>query len=174
MTGVCVNETKTCEVLAWCPVEDDHNIPEYVETLKYSYCKLTLTCDDWICDDSVIQLHNCLYMRKVICDDLCASTYSSVFCLFPSSPPTLMSAENYTLFIKNSVTFPLFRVSRWWTFIHIKFSLAQQMLQSSVQALFHILLRNPVSAYKWHVDVSEPKLHVIEMFHISLILFIEP
>ncbi|XP_037604513.1 P2X purinoceptor 1 isoform X2 [Sebastes umbrosus] len=55
MTGVCLNTTKTCEVLAWCPVEDDHNIPD---------------------------------------------------------PPMLMSAENYTLFIKNSVTFPLFDVSR--------------------------------------------------------------
>uniref|UniRef100_A0A3Q1HC85 P2X purinoceptor n=1 Tax=Acanthochromis polyacanthus TaxID=80966 RepID=A0A3Q1HC85_9TELE len=28
MTGVCVKNTTTCEVLAWCPVEDDHNIPE--------------------------------------------------------------------------------------------------------------------------------------------------
>ncbi|XP_054481265.1 P2X purinoceptor 1 isoform X2 [Anoplopoma fimbria] len=55
MTGVCVKATKTCEVLAWCPVEDDNNIPD---------------------------------------------------------PPLLMSAENYTLFIKNSVTFPLFGVSR--------------------------------------------------------------
>nr|XP_019941491.1 PREDICTED: P2X purinoceptor 1 isoform X1 [Paralichthys olivaceus] len=55
MTGVCVNTTKTCEVLAWCPVEDDHKIPD---------------------------------------------------------PPLLMSAENYTLFIKNSVTFPLFGVTR--------------------------------------------------------------
>ncbi len=36
MTGVCVNTTKTCEVLAWCPIENDHNIPEYVETLNYS------------------------------------------------------------------------------------------------------------------------------------------
>ncbi|XP_022061685.1 P2X purinoceptor 1 isoform X3 [Acanthochromis polyacanthus] len=55
MTGVCVKNTTTCEVLAWCPVEDDHNIPD---------------------------------------------------------PPLLMSAENYTLFIKNSVTFPLFGVTR--------------------------------------------------------------
>eukprot|EP00064_Thunnus_orientalis_P005337 superscaffoldBa00000516_g5351 len=55
MTGVCVNTTKTCEVLAWCPVENDHDIPD---------------------------------------------------------PPLLMSAENYTLFIKNSVTFPLFGVTR--------------------------------------------------------------
>ncbi|XP_034405409.1 P2X purinoceptor 1 isoform X3 [Cyclopterus lumpus] len=55
MTGVCVKANKTCEVLAWCPVENDHNIPE---------------------------------------------------------PAMLMSAENYTLFIKNSVTFPIFGVSR--------------------------------------------------------------
>ncbi|KAG8008238.1 P2X purinoceptor 1 [Nibea albiflora] len=55
MTGVCVQSTKTCEVLAWCPVENDHNIPD---------------------------------------------------------PPLLISAENYTLFIKNSVTFPLFGVTR--------------------------------------------------------------
>ncbi|KAM8741536.1 P2X purinoceptor 1 isoform 2-T2 [Acanthopagrus schlegelii] len=55
MTGSCVPATKTCEVLAWCPVENDHNIPD---------------------------------------------------------PPRLMSAENYTLFIKNSVTFPLFQVTR--------------------------------------------------------------
>ncbi|XP_023198376.1 P2X purinoceptor 1 isoform X3 [Xiphophorus maculatus] len=55
MTGVCVNKTQTCEVLAWCPIEDDHTIP---------------------------------------------------------NPPLLISAENYTLFIKNSVTFPLFGVTR--------------------------------------------------------------
>ncbi|XP_031713440.1 P2X purinoceptor 1 isoform X2 [Anarrhichthys ocellatus] len=55
MTGVCVNATMTCEVLAWCPLEDDHDIPD---------------------------------------------------------PALLMSAENYTLFIKNSVTFPIFDVSR--------------------------------------------------------------
>ncbi|XP_053187947.1 P2X purinoceptor 1 isoform X2 [Scomber japonicus] len=55
MTGVCVNTTKTCEILAWCPVEDDRKIPD---------------------------------------------------------PPLLMSAENYTLFIKNSVTFPTFKVTR--------------------------------------------------------------
>lgn len=35
MTGKCVgNTTKTCEVVAWCPVEDDHAIPEYVGSLK--------------------------------------------------------------------------------------------------------------------------------------------
>ncbi|KAM9728402.1 P2X purinoceptor 1 isoform 2-T2 [Menidia menidia] len=55
MTGVCVQSTRTCEVLAWCPVEDDRKIPY---------------------------------------------------------PPHLMSAENYTLFIKNSVTFPTFGVTR--------------------------------------------------------------
>ncbi|XP_067113167.1 P2X purinoceptor 1 isoform X2 [Osmerus mordax] len=55
MTGKCVNSTRTCEVLAWCPVEDDRTIPD---------------------------------------------------------PPLLISAENHTLFIKNSVTFPHFRVSR--------------------------------------------------------------
>ncbi|XP_037543513.1 P2X purinoceptor 1 isoform X2 [Nematolebias whitei] len=55
MTGVCADATKTCEVLAWCPVEDDNTIPD---------------------------------------------------------PPLLMSAENYTLFIKNSITFPLFGVTR--------------------------------------------------------------
>ncbi|KAM6970617.1 P2X purinoceptor 1 [Aplochiton taeniatus] len=55
MTGKCVNETRTCEVLAWCPVEDDSVIPD---------------------------------------------------------PPLLLSAENYTLFIKNSVTFTEFKVTR--------------------------------------------------------------
>ncbi|XP_061596131.1 P2X purinoceptor 1 isoform X2 [Cololabis saira] len=55
MTGVCNRTTNTCEVLTWCPVEDDRSIPD---------------------------------------------------------PPLLMSAENYTLFIKNSVTFPLFGVTR--------------------------------------------------------------
>lgn len=55
MTGKCVNATSTCEVLAWCPVEDDRTIPD---------------------------------------------------------PPLLISAENHTLFIKNSVTFPQFEVTR--------------------------------------------------------------
>ncbi|XP_061104860.1 P2X purinoceptor 1 isoform X2 [Conger conger] len=55
MTGKCLDETKTCEIFAWCPVENDHVIPD---------------------------------------------------------PPAMMSAENYTLFIKNSITFPQFRVVR--------------------------------------------------------------
>uniref|UniRef100_A0A8P4KGK7 P2X purinoceptor n=1 Tax=Dicentrarchus labrax TaxID=13489 RepID=A0A8P4KGK7_DICLA len=39
MTGKCVNTTKTCEVLAWCPVEDDNNIPEsnLVEGIDNNY-----------------------------------------------------------------------------------------------------------------------------------------
>lgn len=37
-----MNSTRTCEVLAWCPIENDHNIPEYVPTLNNSYRKLTL------------------------------------------------------------------------------------------------------------------------------------
>lgn len=36
MTGVCVKRTKTCEVLAWCPVEDDRKVPEYADKLNYS------------------------------------------------------------------------------------------------------------------------------------------
>lgn len=37
MTGVCVKSTMTCEVLAWCPIENDSYIPEYVPTLSTSY-----------------------------------------------------------------------------------------------------------------------------------------
>ncbi|KAI4877408.1 hypothetical protein NFI96_011707, partial [Prochilodus magdalenae] len=55
MTGKCVNTTNTCEILSWCPVEDDREIPD---------------------------------------------------------PPHLLAAENYTLFIKNSITFPEFKVVR--------------------------------------------------------------
>lgn len=69
MTGVCRNETKTCEVLAWCPVEDDNIIPEYVETLNYSHCTLTRTChacNNWIYSLTFIGLHNCLYSTNMI------------------------------------------------------------------------------------------------------------
>ncbi|XP_076867895.1 P2X purinoceptor 1 isoform X2 [Brachyhypopomus gauderio] len=55
MTGKCVNTTHTCEIVTWCPVEDDRNIP---------------------------------------------------------NPPHLLAAENFTLFIKNSITFPVFDVDR--------------------------------------------------------------
>ncbi|XP_064880019.1 P2X purinoceptor 1-like isoform X1 [Oncorhynchus nerka] len=56
MTGKClVNTTKMCEVLAWCPVEDDGSIPD---------------------------------------------------------PALLMSAENFTLFIKNTINFPAYDVTR--------------------------------------------------------------
>uniref|UniRef100_A0AAZ3SQB4 P2X purinoceptor n=1 Tax=Oncorhynchus tshawytscha TaxID=74940 RepID=A0AAZ3SQB4_ONCTS len=56
MTGKClVNTTKMCEVLAWCPVEDDSSIPD---------------------------------------------------------PALLMSAENFTLFIKNTINFPAYGVMR--------------------------------------------------------------
>uniref|UniRef100_A0A8C7ICE0 P2X purinoceptor n=1 Tax=Oncorhynchus kisutch TaxID=8019 RepID=A0A8C7ICE0_ONCKI len=56
MTGKClVNTTKMCEVLAWCPVEDDGSIPD---------------------------------------------------------PALLMSAENFTLFIKNTINFPAYGVTR--------------------------------------------------------------
>ncbi|XP_041096938.1 P2X purinoceptor 1 isoform X2 [Polyodon spathula] len=58
LTGKCVqyNGTlKTCEALGWCPVENDHHVPD---------------------------------------------------------PPLLMAAENFTMFIKNAVTFPRYGVSR--------------------------------------------------------------
>ncbi|KAG8452009.1 hypothetical protein GDO86_003984 [Hymenochirus boettgeri] len=58
LTGNCTNytnETKTCQVYAWCPVENDYHVPK---------------------------------------------------------PPLLSEAENFTLFIKNSITFPRHRVSR--------------------------------------------------------------
>ncbi|KAK1787897.1 hypothetical protein P4O66_016382, partial [Electrophorus voltai] len=55
MTGNCVNTTHTCEIVTWCPVEDDRQIP---------------------------------------------------------NPPCLLAAENFTLFIKNSITFPEFKVDR--------------------------------------------------------------
>ncbi|KAG9341467.1 hypothetical protein JZ751_019277 [Albula glossodonta] len=55
LTGKCVSETKTCEVSAWCPVENDLVVPD---------------------------------------------------------PPLLMAAENFTLFIKNSITFPMFGIVR--------------------------------------------------------------
>ncbi|XP_055797493.1 P2X purinoceptor 1 isoform X2 [Salvelinus fontinalis] len=56
LTGKClVNTTKMCEVLAWCPVEDDRYIPD---------------------------------------------------------PALLMSAENFTLFIKNTINFPEYGVTR--------------------------------------------------------------
>ncbi|XP_069827244.1 P2X purinoceptor 1 isoform X2 [Dendropsophus ebraccatus] len=58
LTGKCLpinNETKSCEVYAWCPVENDYNIP---------------------------------------------------------NPPLLLHAENFTLFIKNSISFPRHKVNR--------------------------------------------------------------
>ncbi|KAL7834907.1 hypothetical protein SRHO_G00291540 [Serrasalmus rhombeus] len=55
MTGKCVNTTNTCEIMSWCPIEDDRKIP---------------------------------------------------------NPPLLSVAENFTLFIKNSITFPSFGVVR--------------------------------------------------------------
>ncbi|XP_066513750.1 P2X purinoceptor 1 isoform X2 [Hoplias malabaricus] len=55
MTGKCVNTTSTCEVMSWCPIEDDREIP---------------------------------------------------------NPALLLAAENFTLFIKNSITFPQFHVVR--------------------------------------------------------------
>lgn len=45
-------------------------------------------------------------------DDLFAVSLFVLSLCFLSSPPLLMSAENYTLFIKNSVTFPQFEVVR--------------------------------------------------------------
>ncbi|XP_068124609.1 P2X purinoceptor 1 isoform X1 [Hyperolius riggenbachi] len=58
LTGNCTpydNKTKTCEVYAWCPVENDYNVPK---------------------------------------------------------PPLLLQAENFTLFIKNSINFPRHKVNR--------------------------------------------------------------
>ncbi|XP_053474100.1 P2X purinoceptor 1 isoform X1 [Ictalurus furcatus] len=54
MTGTCINKT-SCEILSWCPVQDDRVIPK---------------------------------------------------------PPLLAAAENFTLFIKNSISFPEFGVVR--------------------------------------------------------------
>ncbi|XP_062845105.1 P2X purinoceptor 1 [Trichomycterus rosablanca] len=55
MTGKCVPENKTCEIVTWCPVEDDRVIP---------------------------------------------------------TPARLAAAENFTLFIKNSISFPEFGIVR--------------------------------------------------------------
>ncbi|RXN10374.1 P2X purinoceptor 1-like protein [Labeo rohita] len=55
MTGKCVQNTSTCEIYSWCPVENDTDIPK---------------------------------------------------------PAILLTAENYTLFIKNSITFRQFDVVR--------------------------------------------------------------
>ncbi|XP_031752843.1 P2X purinoceptor 1 isoform X1 [Xenopus tropicalis] len=58
MTGNCTpydNKTKTCQIYAWCPVENDFNVPK---------------------------------------------------------PPLLSQAENFTLFIKNSISFPRHGVTR--------------------------------------------------------------
>ncbi|XP_072271726.1 P2X purinoceptor 1 [Pyxicephalus adspersus] len=58
LSGNCTpydNKTKSCEVYAWCPVENDHKVP---------------------------------------------------------NPPLLMQAENFTLFIKNSIRFPKHKVNR--------------------------------------------------------------
>ncbi|XP_060768836.1 P2X purinoceptor 1 isoform X2 [Neoarius graeffei] len=54
MTGKCLNQT-TCEIISWCPVQNDHVLPD---------------------------------------------------------PPLLAAAENFTLFIKNSISFPDFGVVR--------------------------------------------------------------
>ncbi|XP_053310923.1 P2X purinoceptor 1 isoform X2 [Spea bombifrons] len=58
LTGNCTaydGTNKTCEIYAWCPVENDHHVP---------------------------------------------------------NPPLLLEAENFTLFIKNSISFPHHRVNR--------------------------------------------------------------
>ncbi|XP_061754253.1 P2X purinoceptor 1 [Nerophis ophidion] len=74
MTGVCNKTTKTCEVLAWCPVENDNKIPD---------------------------------------------------------PPLLLSAENYTLFIKNSVTFPSYGITRSNIVEHIDIDYIKKCLHDS-------------------------------------------
>uniref|UniRef100_A0A4W5K945 P2X purinoceptor n=1 Tax=Hucho hucho TaxID=62062 RepID=A0A4W5K945_9TELE len=57
MTGKClVNTTNMCEVLAWCPVEDDSNIPEYVRSLKIM-CNLVEGIDNQY-------VKSCLYDPK--------------------------------------------------------------------------------------------------------------
>jgi len=101
MTGVCLNATKTCEVLAWCPVENDHDIPEYVDLLKYSICKFEIII---FCAQEIS------FVRRISATQ--HAEFDILFSLLPISPAMLMSAENYTLFIKNSVTFPIFGVSR--------------------------------------------------------------
>lgn len=54
-------------------------------------------------------------LNRNLCDDSQNqwSSFMYFFSHFPSSPPLLMSAENFTLFIRNSVRFPLFGVTRW-------------------------------------------------------------
>lgn len=41
-----MNDTKTCEVLAWCPVENDHNIPEYELNLSLTRANTCNARDD--------------------------------------------------------------------------------------------------------------------------------
>lgn len=60
---------------------------------------------------TIVRLHNHLW--KQTCS-------FEIWSCFRFSPPLLLSAENYTLFIKNSVTFPAFGVSRWRRHIYLR------------------------------------------------------
>lgn len=68
-----MNRTKTCEVLAWCPVEDDRDVPEYADKLNYSrLCDYTIICgskhahlkSDLV---SVSVLRCCCLQRTTLC-----------------------------------------------------------------------------------------------------------
>ncbi|KAM9117506.1 P2X purinoceptor 1 isoform 2-T2 [Pangshura tecta] len=101
MTGKCIDfnsNNKTCEIFGWCPVEEDNQIPE--PSLSYS----TLWINHSYPAGSA-ELRDVPNPSQSL-----PGTTAKVLLL--SGPPLLLEAENFTLFIKNSITFPTFKVSR--------------------------------------------------------------
>lgn len=118
-------------------------------------------CNIWICHNTFTGIH-----------------YSSFLCLFPHSPPLLMSAENYTLFIKNSVTFPLFDVTRWWKLFK-KMKKWSSMIKSFLKLLHLVLGENWQILSRYQSANREnyfliPPVNNLFIFlsHISLLLLV--
>ena len=131
MTGLCVPATKTCEVLAWCPVENDHNIPEYVE--HHSERKLIATCDACLCRNAVL-LNGCdTFCKNIIRDCLCSSAHwifnTTLSLLFiPIQPPSADVCRELHAVHQKLCDFPLVSGHKVMDLIHVKLHLAQQEL----------------------------------------------
>lgn len=115
-------------------------------------------CNIWICHNTFTGIH-----------------YSSCLRLFPHSPPLLMSAENYTLFIKNSVTFPLFGVTRWWKLFK-KMKKWSSMIKSFFLKLLHLVLGENWQILSLYQSANRENYFLIpwvnNLGHISLLLLV--
>lgn len=124
-TGACIpynSSIKTCEVFAWCPVEDDYHIPKW-ELSSYPVLALLRGGPQYTASlpqpvffpmgyywEKLKRLQSKALQHQRPCFWNINGTYLFFLLLF--RPAFLQGAENFTILVKNNIWYPKFNFSK--------------------------------------------------------------